>query len=143
MYVYIYLLASFRIDCHSPGHLRQAMPNLCCESKVTCRQIFIVEIWYFARTPHESIDWDHPLKSQTSKSPCMQSPKSQCQNHVFTTNFRKLRLYQNKGLFLGEHWRCLTHPPHVTKLPDLRIKIFAIHIRLGKMTFFSNEIVQS
>ena len=35
MYVYIYLLAPLRCDCHSPCHLRQVMPNFCRESKVT------------------------------------------------------------------------------------------------------------
>ena len=29
-----------------------------------------------------------------------QSPESQCQNHVFTSNLQKLRFYQNKGLSL-------------------------------------------
>jgi len=27
------------------------MPNFRYESKVTCRQIFAMEIWHFARTP--------------------------------------------------------------------------------------------
>ena len=47
MYLYIYLLVHFRCDCHSLCHLRQVMPNFCRESKVTCRRIFAVEIWYF------------------------------------------------------------------------------------------------
>ena len=56
MYVYIYLLGPFQCDCYSPCHLRQAMPNFRHKSKVTCRQIFAVEIWHFAHMPQESID---------------------------------------------------------------------------------------
>ena len=42
--------------------------------------------------PQESIDWDHShSKVKTLKPPCMQSPKSQCQNHVFTAKLQKLR----------------------------------------------------
>ena len=51
VYIYICLLAPFWCDCHSPRHLRQAMPNFRRESKVTCRRIFAVEIWYFAQMP--------------------------------------------------------------------------------------------
>ena len=36
------------VDCHIPCHLRQAMPNFCRKSKVTCRRIFVVEIWHFS-----------------------------------------------------------------------------------------------
>ena len=46
----------------------------------------------------------HPFKSQTSKPPCIRSPKSQCQNHVFIANLQKLKFYQNKGLSLDR--RC-------------------------------------
>ena len=66
----------------------------------------------------------HQFKSQTSKPPCMQSPDSQCQNHVFTANFPKLRFYQNKGLSLDKRCRVPNTSPHETKLSDLRIKIF-------------------
>lgn len=38
-------------DCHNSCHLRQVMPNFRHESKVTYRQIFVVEIWHFARMP--------------------------------------------------------------------------------------------
>ena len=87
MQVYIYLLAPFRCDCHDPCHLRLAMPNFYHESKVTSSRIFTVEIWHFAQMPYESIDEDHTLsKAKTSKSPCIQSPESQCQNHIFTVN---------------------------------------------------------
>ena len=45
--VCIYIPANpFRCDCHSPCHLRQAMSNFRYESKVTCHQIFTMEIWY-------------------------------------------------------------------------------------------------
>ena len=58
--VCIYIPASpLWCDYHSLCHLRQVMPNFCRESKVTCCQIFVVEIWHFARMPQESIDWDH------------------------------------------------------------------------------------
>ena len=46
----------------------------------------------------------HLFKSKTLKPPCMQSPKSQCQNHVFIANLQKLRFYQNKGLSLDRHY---------------------------------------
>ena len=42
-----------------------------------------------------------------------QSPDSQCQNHIFIANFRKLRFYQNKRLSLDR--RCgvpNTFPTH-------------------------------
>ena len=105
MRVYIYLLAHFWCDCRDPCHLRLAMPNFHRESKETSRRVFGVEIWHFARMPKESIDWDHShSKAKTSKPPCMQSPKSQCRNRVFTTNLQKLRFYQNKGLSLDR--RC-------------------------------------
>ena len=58
--VCIYIPACpLQCECHSLCHLRQVIPNFCCERKVTCRQIFIVEIWNFARIPQESIDWDY------------------------------------------------------------------------------------
>ena len=65
-----------------------------------------------------------PFQNPNLKAPCMQSPESQFRNHVFTTNFWKLRFYQNKGLPLDKRCGCLTPSPHVTKLSDLRIKIF-------------------
>ena len=50
--VCIYILACpLRCDCHGLCHLRQAMPNFCRESKVTCCQIFALEIWHFAWMP--------------------------------------------------------------------------------------------
>ena len=58
--VCIYIPAHpFQCDCHSLCHLRQAVPNFHYESKVTRHRIFIVEIWYYARMPKESIDWYH------------------------------------------------------------------------------------
>ena len=58
--MYIYVPARLcRCDCHSPCHLRQVVLNFRCENKVTCHRIFVVEIWYRARMPRESIDWDH------------------------------------------------------------------------------------
>ena len=81
------------------------MPNFHYESKVTCCQIFTMEIWYFARMPQESIDWDHTYsKSEPQNPPHMQSLERQCQNHVlFTANLQKIRFYQNKGLSLDMH----------------------------------------
>ena len=48
---------------------RQAMPNFHRESKVTCHQIFAVEIWHFAQMPQESIDWDHTNSKAKPQSP--------------------------------------------------------------------------
>ena len=78
----------------------------------------------------------HPFKSQTSKPPYMQSPKSQCQNHVFTSNLRKLRFYQNKWLFL-DGWCGVPYTfPTRNQTSELKNQdFFAIHIRLGKMSF--------
>ena len=43
----------------------------------------------------------------------MQSPESQCQNHVFTANLQQLRFYQNKGLFLDRRYGVFnTFPTH-------------------------------
>ena len=61
-------------DCHSQCHLRQAMPNFHCESKVTCRQIFTVEIQHFARMPQESIDWDHTHSKAKPQNPMHAKP---------------------------------------------------------------------
>ena len=45
IYIYIYIHARpFQCDWHSLCHPRQAMPNFCHESKVTCHRIFAVEI---------------------------------------------------------------------------------------------------
>ena len=93
------------------------MPNFHCESKVMCRRIFTMEIWYLARMQFESLDWDHTLsKAKTLKPPCKKSPESQCQNHVFTADLQKLRFYQNKGLSLDKHYGVSSTFPHVTKL---------------------------
>ena len=59
MDVYIYLLAPSGVIVTIHVTQGQAMPNFCSECKVTCHQIFVVEIWYRARMPRESIDWDH------------------------------------------------------------------------------------
>ena len=105
MYVYIYLLASLRCDCHSLCHLRQAMPNFRCDSKVTYRQIFIVEIWHFVWTPLENIDWDHTHSKAKLQSPhTCKAPKANAKIIFFTTNLPRLRFYQNKGLSLDR--RC-------------------------------------
>ena len=62
----------------------------------------------------------HPFKSPTSKPPCMQSPKSQCQNHVFIANLQKLRFYQNIELSLD---RCCGVPnTFVTRNQTFRLK---------------------
>ena len=120
-----------RYNCHSLCHLRQAMPNFHHESKVTCHHIFIVEIWHFA--------WlrPHPFKSQISKPPCMQIPESQCQSHVFTANFWKLRFYQNKGLSLDKHCGVPNtfSTRNQTSGPNNQ-DFLAAHIRLRKMLLF-------
>ena len=67
----------------------------------------------------------------------MQSPESECQNYVFTTNLQQLRFYHNKGLSVDKRYgvpntflkRNQTSGP---KNQDF----LAIHIRLGKMPFF-------
>ena len=46
----------------------------------------------------------HPYKSQNLKAPMHAKPQKPMQNHVFTSNFQKLRFYQNKGLCLDR--RC-------------------------------------
>ena len=74
------------------------MPNFRGESKVTCRRIFTVEIWYFARMPLESIDWDHThLKAKPRNPPCMQSHESQYQNHVFYCQPPKIKVLSMLG----------------------------------------------
>ena len=107
MHVYIYLLALS--DVIVTVHVTQGkeMPNFHSESKVTCCHIFAMEIWYFARMPQESIDWDHTYsKSEPQNPPHMQSLERQCQNHVlFTANLQKIRFYQNKGLSLDRYCR--------------------------------------
>ena len=45
------------------------MPNFHCESKVMCRRIFTMEIWYLARMQFESLDWDHTLSKAKPQSP--------------------------------------------------------------------------
>ena len=77
MYVYICMFAPFRCERHSPCHLKQVMPNFRRKSKVTCRRIFIVEIWYFARMSQESIDWDHTHSKAKPQSPhACKAPKA-------------------------------------------------------------------
>ena len=145
MQVYIYLLAPFRCDCHDPCHLRLAMPNFYHESKVTSSRIFTVEIWHFAQMPYESIDEDHTLsKAKTSKSPCIQSPESQCQNHIFTVNLWKLRFYQNKWLSLDTSCGASnTFSTHNQTLEPKNQDFFAIQIGLRKMTFFLGLVIKS
>ena len=69
MQVYIYLFAPLWCDCHSLCHLRQAMSSFCRKSKVTCHWIFAAKIWYLARLPQESIDWDHTFSNAKLQSP--------------------------------------------------------------------------
>ena len=105
MYLYIYLLVHFRCDCHSLCHLRQSdalfllrkkgdtLPDFHRGNLVLCPN---------ALGKHRL--GPHPFKSQTSKPPCMQSPKSQCQSYAFTANLWKLRFSENKRLSLDR--RC-------------------------------------
>ena len=51
MYVYIYLLALSDVIVIVHVTLGETKPNFRRESKVTCRRIFTMEIWYFARMP--------------------------------------------------------------------------------------------
>ena len=67
----------------------------------------------------------------------MQSPESQCQNHVFIVNLQKLRFYQNKGLPLDKRCEVLnTFAARNQTSGPKNQEFFAIHIRLGKMTVF-------
>ena len=60
------------------------MPNFHHESKVTCRQIFVLEIWYFARMPKESIDWDHThSKVKPQSLHACKAPKANAKIMVF------------------------------------------------------------
>ena len=77
------------------------MPSFHHKSKVTSRRIFVVEIGTLLECLRKAQIGTTPFQNQTSKPLRMQSPKSQCQNHVFTANLQKLRFNQNKGLSLG------------------------------------------
>ena len=48
MYVYIYMLTLSGVIVTVHVTKGKAMPNFHHESKVTCHQIFAVEIWHFA-----------------------------------------------------------------------------------------------
>ena len=135
MYVHIYLLAPLRCDCHSPCHLRPAMPNFCSESKVTCCQIFAVEIWHLARTPQESINWDHTHSKAKPQSPMHAKPRKPMPRSFFYCQFLKIKVLSKDCPWI-DIVGCLTPSPHVTKLPDLRIKIFCHPYQIRKNTFF-------
>ena len=101
IYVYIYLLIPLQCDCHSPCHLRQAMPSFHCESKEACCRIFIAKIQYSARMPQESIDWDHTFSNaKPQSSHACKASKANAESMF--PNLQKLRFYQNKGLSLGQ-----------------------------------------
>ena len=51
MYVHIYLPTLFSVIVTVRVTLGKAEPNFCCESKVTCCRIFVMEIWHFSRMP--------------------------------------------------------------------------------------------
>ena len=67
----------------------------------------------------------------------MQIPESQCQSHVFTANFLKLRFYQNKGLSLDKYCGVPNtfSTRNQTSGPNNQDFLVA-YIRLRKMPFF-------
>ena len=66
----------------------------------------------------------HRFENQTSKPPCMFSPKSHCQNHVSTANLQKLRFYQNKGLSLDRRCGVLNTFPTCNQISALKNQNF-------------------
>ena len=105
IYIYIYMLALFQCDYCDPCHLRLAMPNFHREVRRLLVGFHDGNLALCSNALRKCRLGPHPFKSQTSKPLCMQNPESQCRNHVFTTNFRKLRFYQNKGLPLDRRCR--------------------------------------
>ena len=90
------LLDSISIDSWSIEISRFLLDRILTASRLIKISGFLLDTFSNAIGKHRL--GPHPFKSQTSKPPCMQSPGSQCQNHVFTANFWKLRFYQNNGL---------------------------------------------
>ena len=103
----------------------EVLSDFCHENKVKCRLIFAVEIKQWLQTHLEIIDRDHTysdIKSQslTHLKPrklmlivCSQLPMSL--NYDFT---------KTKDCPWTDVVGCLTPSPHITKLPNSRIKIF-------------------
>ena len=113
---YVYIPAPpFWCDHHSPCHLRQSDAQFLLQKQGDvlpdfCRENLVLNSNAIGK--HRL--GPRPFKSQTSKPLCMQSPESQCQNHVFIANFRKLRFCQNKGLSLDRRYGVLnSFPTHV------------------------------
>ena len=49
--IYIYMFNTSGVIVTVHVICGEAMPNFHCESKVTCRWIFAMKIWYFAQMP--------------------------------------------------------------------------------------------
>ena len=102
MYVYIYLFSPLQCDCHSPCYQWQAMPNFWCESKVTRHRVFAVEIWYFARMPSESIDWDLTHSKPNLKAPMRVKPRKPMPKSCFYCQSPKIKVLSKQRPVLGQ-----------------------------------------
>ena len=92
IYVYINLFALFWCDCHSLCHLRQVMPNFCRESKVTCRRIFAVEIWYFVECLRKAQIGTTPIQKPNLKAPMHAKPRKPLPKSCFYYQFLKIKV---------------------------------------------------
>ena len=125
IYIYIYMLALFQCDYCNPCHLRLAMPNFHREVRRLLVGFRDGNLALCSNALRKRRLGPHPFKSQNLKAPMLAKPRKPMPKSCFYCQSPKIKiLSKQRTIFRTAVMGCLTPSPHISKLPNLRIKIF-------------------